>query len=452
MLQMLLATLVTLGVLITFHEFGHFWVARRCGVEVLRFSIGFGKPLFRWTDKHGTEFVVAAIPLGGYVKMLDEREGDIPAEKLDKSFNRKPVLQRIAVVAAGPIANFLLAIVLYAAVFGIGSTTVKPMIGEVVPESIASKAGLTPDQVITEVDGKQVLNWTQVQLALVRRIGESGEIQMVTESSNGWPTNHTLKIDRWQEGVRDPDPFTSLGIKPFQLPIPPVLNEVVKGSAADASGLQTGDTLLAINDTEVADWREVVELVQANPGKTLSLEVLREGQSLNLDLTPGSKSNDSGKQIGYMGASVQTVSWPEEYLIELEYGFFESLQLGVIKTWDMSVLTLESIWKMITGLISVENISGPLTIAKVAGDSVSYGLVPFLSFLAYVSVSLGVLNLLPIPVLDGGHLVYYLIEFARGKPLSQSIQELGLKVGVLMIGTLMIFAVFNDISRWFIGS
>ncbi len=452
MFQMLFATLVTLGLLITFHEFGHFWVARKCGVKVLRFSIGFGKPIFQWKDKQGTEFVVAMIPLGGYVRMLDEREGDVDPKELEQAFNRKPVLQRIAVVAAGPIANFLLAIVLYALVFGLGTTSVKPVIGEITPESIADRAGLQTEQVITHVDGKEVLNWTQVQLALVRRIGESGVIEVTAERGEGWSTEHTLKIDRWQEGVKDPDPFGSLGIHPMRLPVPPVVNEVVADSAASKAGLKQGDEIQSIKGESIQDWRELVSLIQANPAVPLEVVLRRDGQSLRLTLTPGSKTNEDGKVIGFMGVSPKPVSWPEEYLETVDYGVFGSLLKGAEKTWDMSVLTLESIWKMIVGLISVQNISGPITIAKVAGDSVNYGLVPFLSFLAYVSVSLGVLNLLPIPVLDGGHLVYYLIELARGKPLSQNVQELGLRLGVALVGSLMIFAVFNDISRWFIGS
>lgn len=452
MFQMLLATLVTLGLLITFHEFGHFWVARKCGVKVLRFSIGFGKPLIQWKDKQGTEYVIAMIPLGGYVKMLDEREGDVSPEELSQAFNRKPVLQRIAVVAAGPLANFLLAVVLYSLVFGIGSTAVKPVIGEVSSGSIAEEAGLQANQVITQVDGKDVKNWTQVQLSLVRRIGESGEINITTEVGEGWSTEHTLIIDRWQEGVRDPDPFGSLGIHPLRLPIPAVVEQVMDNSAASRAGLLSGDYIREIDGAPIGDWRELVERIQRSPDKELALLIERQGQSLSLMLTPESKENDQGQKIGFMGVTPKPVSWPEEYLVTLEYGFFGSIWKGIEKTWDMSVLTLESIWKMLGGLISVENISGPITIAKVAGDSVSYGLVPFLSFLAYVSVSLGVLNLLPIPVLDGGHLVYYLIELARGKPLSQSVQELGLRLGVALIGSLMIFAVFNDISRWFIGS
>jgi len=452
MLQMLFATLITLGVLITFHEFGHFWVARKCGVKVLKFSIGFGKPLLQWKDKQGTEFAIAAIPLGGYVKMLDEREGGVPAELKDQAFNTKPVLQRIAVVAAGPLANFLLAIVLYSLVFGLGSTSVKPVIGEVTVGSIAEKAGLQPEQVITQVDGKDVQSWTQVQLALVRRIGESGEIRITAEARQNWSTEHSLVIDRWQEGVRDPEPFESLGIHPLRLPIPAQLDQIMADSAASNAGLLSGDLITEIDSQSISDWRDVVDVIQANPNILLTLSIEREGQSLTKQLTPGQKTLEDGRVVGFMGVSPKPVSWPEEYLVDVQYGFFGSLIKGAEKTWDMSVLTLESIWKMIGGLISVENISGPITIAKVAGDSVSYGLVPFLSFLAYVSVSLGVLNLLPIPVLDGGHLVYYLIELARGKPLSQSAQELGLRLGVALIGSLMIFAIFNDISRWFIGS
>ncbi|GLQ31172.1 sigma E protease regulator RseP [Litoribrevibacter albus] len=452
MMQMLFATLVTLGLLITFHEFGHFWVARKCGVKVLRFSIGFGKPLIQWTDKQGTEYAIAMIPLGGYVKMLDERESEVSSSELDQAFNRKPVLQRIAVVAAGPIANFLLAIVLYSLVFGLGSTVVKPVIGEVPVESIAAKAGLKAGQVITRVDGKSVQDWTQVQLALVRRIGESGVLTITATQGEGWTTEHTLTLDRWQEGVKDPDPFGSLGIHPKRLAVPAVIDQVLENSAALKAGLQSGDLIKSIDGSLIGDWRELVEIVKSSPGKALVLDVDRNGQLISITLTPDAKDGDKGKIIGFMGVMPKAVSWPEEYLVEVEYGVFGALLKGMQKTWDMSVLTLESIWKMLGGLISIENISGPITIAKVAGDSVSYGLVPFLSFLAYVSVSLGVLNMLPIPVLDGGHLVYYLIELARGKPLSQSVQELGLRLGVALIGSLMIFAVFNDISRWFIGS
>jgi len=452
MFQMLLATLVTLGLLITFHEFGHFWVARKCGVKVLRFSIGFGKPLFQWTDKYGTEFAIAMIPLGGYVKMLDEREGEVSPDELSQAFNQKSVYQRIAIVAAGPLANFLLAVVLYSLVFGLGSTAVKPVLGNIDVNSIADKAGLKSGQVITQVDGKDVLNWTQVQLALVRRIGESGQINISAESGEGWSTEHELIIHRWQEGVKDPDPFGSLGIQPLRLPIPAIVERVLDNSAASEAGFEHGDEILKIDDQKITDWRELVEYVQQSPGKELLVSVARQGQRIDINLVPDAKENDQGELIGFMGVTPQAVTWPDEYLVTTEYGVFGSVFMGIQKTWDMSVLTLESIWKMIVGLISVENISGPITIAKVAGDSVSYGLVPFLSFLAYVSVSLGVLNLLPIPVLDGGHLVYYLIELARGKPLSQSVQEMGLRLGVALIGSLMIFAVFNDISRWFIGS
>lgn len=401
-LYMIVGTLVALGVLVTFHEFGHFWVARRCGVKVLRFSVGFGMPLLRWHDKKGTEFVVAAIPLGGYVKMLDEREGEVPADQVDQSFNRKTVRQRIAIVAAGPIANFLLALVFFWALAMLGSEQVRPVIGAVEAGSVAARAGLGAGQEIVAIDGEPTSGWAAVNLQLVRRLGESGSLQMmVREEGSTADSPRELVLDNWLKGADEPDPIRSLGIRPWRPALPPVLAELDPKGPAQAAGLKTGDRLLAFDGQSVSDWQQVVDSVRVRPDTKIVLRIERDGAPIDVPVTLAARG-ESKAPTGYLGAGVKAVDWPPEMVREVSFGPLAAIGEGARRTWTMSVLTLDSLKKMLFGELSVKNLSGPITIAKVAGASAQSGVADFLNFLAYLSISLGVLNLLPIPVLDGG--------------------------------------------------
>lgn len=446
-LYMIVGTLVALGVLVTFHEFGHFWVARRCGVKVLRFSVGFGMPLLRWHDKKGTEFVVAAIPLGGYVKMLDEREGEVPADQLDQSFNRKSVRQRIAIVAAGPIANFLLAMIFFWVLAMLGSEQVRPIIGAVESASIAAKAGLSPGQEIVAIDGEPTTGWAAVNLQLVRRLGESGTLQLlVREQGSTADSPRELVLDKWLKGADEPDPIRSLGIRPWRPALPPVLAELDPKGPAQAAGLKTGDRLLALDGKSLDDWQQVVDTVRMHPDTKIMLRVERDAAQIDVPVTLAARG-ESKAPSGYLGAGVKAVDWPPEMIREVSYGPVAAIGEGARRTWTMSILTLDSLKKMLFGELSVKNLSGPITIAKVAGASAQSGVADFLNFLAYLSISLGVLNLLPIPVLDGGHLLFYLIEWTRGRPLSDRVQGWGIQIGISLVVGVMLLALVNDLGR-----
>ena len=446
-LYMIVGTLVALGVLVTFHEFGHFWVARRCGVKVLRFSVGFGTPLLRWHDRKGTEFVIAAIPLGGYVKMLDEREGEVPADQLDQSFNRKTVGQRIAIVAAGPIANFLLAMVFFWVLAMMGSQQVRPVIGAVESASLAAQAGLVAGQEIVAIDGEPTVGWSNVNLQLVRRLGESGSIQIAVRGpGSDVETSHQLILHDWLKSADEPDPIKSLGIRPWRPELPAVLAELDPKGPAQAAGLKIGDKLLAINDQAINDWQQVVDWVRVRPDSRVVLHVERDGVALDVPVTLAARGEGKAA-TGYLGAGAKGVDWPPAMIREVSYGPLAAIGEGAKRTWTMSVLTLDSLKKMLFGELSVKNLSGPITIAKVAGASAQSGVVDFLSFLAYLSISLGVLNLLPIPVLDGGHLLFYLIEWARGRPWSDRVQGWGMQIGISLVVGVMLLALVNDLGR-----
>ncbi|QJQ95037.1 MULTISPECIES: sigma E protease regulator RseP [Halomonadaceae] len=447
-IQNILAVIVVLGLLITFHEYGHFWVARRCGVKVLRFSVGFGKPLWSRVDRHGTEFAVAAIPLGGYVKMLDEREAPVAPDELDQAFNRKSVWQRIAIVAAGPIANFLLAIAAYWLLFVAGITTVAPVVGSVSPDSPAEQGGLRSGHEIVAVQGERVRSWEEINLKLVAAIGHSGEFRIeAREGAQAAAQEYRLPVENWLARQEQPQPLLSLGVTPWRPAFPAVLGQVLEGEAAAEAGLEPGDRVVEVNGQPVEDWMHFVNTVRANPGEPLALLIERAGQQRELALTPGRSELEEGAAIGYIGAGAQPVEWPEEYQREIRYGPLAAIGQSLSRTGEMSLLTVDAIRKMLVGLISPSNLSGPITIAQFAGDSARTGMEAFISFLAYLSISLAVLNLLPIPVLDGGHLMYYAIEAVRGKPVSEQAQAVGLRIGLAMVGSLMLMALYFDIMR-----
>ncbi len=446
-LYMLLGTLVALGVLVTIHEYGHFWVARRCGVRVLRFSVGFGKPLVRWHDRQGTEFVIAALPLGGYVKMLDGREETLTAEDEAQAFNLKPVRQRMAIVAAGPVANFLLAFVFFWALAMLGTQQVRPVIGSVAADSLAEVAGLEAGQEIVAIDGVAVAGWGDVNMRLVGRLGETGILRVETvRDGNSLANSYSIQLDAWEKGVDEINPLLALGIEPWRPAAEAVLTHFDEQGPALAAGLQLQDRVLALDGHAISQWHELVQLVQQRPEQRVELRVLRNGSELLLPVRLGSRTADNTTR-GYLGAGVSGGTWPESMLVQRSFGLFDGAVEGVRHTWRMSTMTLLSIKKMLLGEMSAKNLSGPISIAKVAGASAESGLRSFLNFMAYLSISLGVLNLLPVPVLDGGHLLFYTVEWIRGKPLSERIQALGMQVGIALVLSLMAFAVFNDIAR-----
>lgn len=446
-LYMLFGTLIALGVLVTIHEFGHFWVARRCGVKVLRFSVGFGAPLLRWHDRQGTEFVIAAIPLGGYVKMLDEREGDVPEALLAQAFNRKSVRQRFAIVAAGPLANFLLAIAFFWMLALLGSQQARPVIGAVLPGGLAEQAGLQVGQEIVAVDGEATPGWAGVSLQLIHRLGESGELVLrVREAGGSLESDVSVPLRDWQKGVDEPDPLSALGLKPWRPQVPPVLADLEPQGPAALAGLRAGDRIVAFNDQPVSDWMALVEWVRARPGQTVAVRFQRDGLEQMVSVTLAEQGAGDAR-VGFLGARVQGFEWPAEMLHEVSFGPVDALPEALRRTWSMTSMTLVSIKKMLVGELSVKNLSGPVTIAKVAGASAESGIAEFLNFLALLSISLGVLNLLPIPVLDGGHLMFYLVEWVRGRPLPERVQVWGMQVGISLVVGVMLLALFNDLSR-----
>ena len=446
-LYMIIGTLVALGVLVTFHEFGHFWVARRCGVKVLRFSVGFGRPLLRWHDRQGTEFVLAAIPLGGYVKMLDEREGDVPPALLDQAFNRKTVKQRFAIVSAGPLANFLLALVFFWVLAMLGTEQVRPVVGAVEVGSLADRAGLVAGQEIVEINGKPTAGWADVNLQLIRRLGESGTLEILVRKVDGDQSQRLqLELKDWLKGAEEPDPIGSLGIRPWRPEIAPVVAQLDPEGPAQAAGVQIGDRLVSLDGEALNEWQEVIDRVKPLGGRAVLLKVERDGEQVELPLTLAERG-EGDKRRGYLGAGVAGGEWPPEMLRQVSHGPVESVGEGLRRTWTMSVLTLDSLKKMLFGELSVKNLSGPITIAKVAGASAQSGVGDFLNFLAYLSISLGVLNLLPIPVLDGGHLLFYMVEWVRGRPLSDRVQGWGVQIGISLVVGVMLLALVNDLGR-----
>jgi regulator of sigma E protease len=441
-------TLGTLAILVAIHEFGHFWVARRCGVQVLRFSIGFGTRLFSWSDAKGTEYAISAIPLGGYVKMLDEREGEVPADQLQYAFNRKPVLQRIAVVSAGPLANLLLAVVAYWFLYMAGESGYVPLISDVAPDSVAAVAGLEEGQEIVAVDGGETPTWQALSFQLLDRIGDTGTIKFAVK----YPDSEVIyeseaSIERWLSDQEQPDLFGGLGISLYTPPIPPVVGEVVSDSPAASIGLLPGDKMLRADGIPMDLWMDWVDYVRARPGQPIDLEYQRGDDILQAVLVPERATDEGGETIGRVGVAVAMPEMPAELERKFTRGPLESLGASVVRTWDLSMFTLKSIKKMLMGLISPKNLSGPITIAKVATASAKSGLESYISFLALLSVSLGVLNLLPIPVLDGGHLLFYTIELLAGRPVPEKIQSVGYQLGLFMVLGIMILALYNDFSR-----
>ena len=445
----LLAFLATLAILIVFHEFGHYLVARLAGVKVLRFSVGFGKVIAQRTDRHGTEWALSAMPLGGYVKMLDEREAPVPPELLDRAFNRKPLGARAAIVAAGPLANFLLAILLFWGLFMAGVPILKPVLGEPPAGSSAALAGVRGGETVLSVNGEAVESFQDLHwLTLKHAIGQDS-LKLETLDSGHHLAERTLTVTE-RDAAFEQSPLKALGLVRYLPPLEPVLGELADGVASRA-GLKPGDRVLAVDERPVRQWDDVVSAVRASPGKPLRLRIQRADGTREFTLTP-ERVGGSGQPFGRIGAAPRLD--PDlfaPYHGEARYGPVEALSRAVARTWELSVFSLEMLGRMIVGEVSIKNLSGPITIADYAGQSVQTGWASFVAFLALVSVSLGVLNLLPVPLLDGGHLLYYAAEFFTGRPVSERVQEIGQRIGIGLLSLLMFFALYNDIQRLFLG-
>ncbi|ATX90270.1 MULTISPECIES: sigma E protease regulator RseP [Citrobacter] len=442
----LAAFIIALGVLITVHEFGHFWVARRCGVRVERFSIGFGKALWRRTDKSGTEYVIAMIPLGGYVKMLDERAEPVAPELRHYAFNNKTVGQRAAIIAAGPIANFLFAIFAYWLVFIIGVPGVRPVVGEITPNSIAAQAQIQPGTELKAVDGIETPDWDAVRLQLVSKIGDEHTTLSVAQFGSNQRQDKTLDLRHWAFEPDKEDPVSSLGMRPRGPQIEPVLSEVQVNSAASKAGLQAGDRIVKVNGQSLTQWMTFVTLVRDNPDTPLALDIERQGSSLSLTLTPDSKQVN-GKAEGFAGVVPKVIPLPDEYKTVRQYGPFSAILEASDKTWQLMKLTVSMLGKLITGDVKLNNLSGPISIAQGAGMSAEFGIIYYLMFLALISVNLGIINLFPLPVLDGGHLLFLAIEKLKGGPVSERVQDFSYRIGSILLVLLMGLALFNDFSR-----
>ena len=442
------AFIVAIGTLVTFHEFGHYWVARKLGVKVLRFSVGFGRPL--WKKRAGadeTEYVVAAIPLGGYVKMLDEREGEVDEADVHRAFNRQNVWRRIAIVAAGPLANFLLAIIAYWIMFMAGVNGLKPVIGEIAPDSVAARGGLVAGDEIPAVNGRETPTWQITGITLIGEALEAGRVELKVDGQGGGSRYLTLDLSDTEQLLGEGDLFGKIGITPWRLKLDPVLGKLIAGAPAELAGLQTDDRILTADGVRMESWADWVEYVRGRPEQAIVVEADRNGRTVEVTLTTEAHS-DNGVTVGRIGAYPHVDEAQLSAMrVTVRYGPLTGLSRAVVKTWEISALTVRLLWKLVTGVASVKNISGPITIAQFAGVSAVIGLSAFLGALALFSISIGILNLLPVPVLDGGHLLYYFIELIKGSPVSEATEAIGQRVGLAMLAGLMALAFYNDFAR-----
>lgn len=447
--QTTLAFLAALTILIAIHEYGHYWAAKRLGVKVLRFSLGFGKPIWRHQGtRSGTEFIVSMIPLGGYVRMVDEREGPVSAHDLPHAFNRQPLSSRIAIVAAGPVFNFLLAVLLYWVVFLSGETGLRPVLGDVPANSLAAEAGFRAGDEITAVGDESVPTWSEALGRLMEHVLDSEQIQITVRTSSGEVIQRMLSVP--PELAQNPDKLqVHLGFSPWQPELEPIIERIEPGSAAERSGLKVGDRILNVEGTPVESWQQWVRYVRSHPDVLVHITIRRQGDDMPMEIKPASETTPTGV-IGRIGAAVEIPEQVRQQLtVTYQLGFFPALGSAFGKTYDYSVLTLKMIGRMLTGRAALENLSGPLSIAQYAGVSARMGLSHFLKFLAAISVSLGVLNLLPIPVLDGGHLALYGIEALLGRPLSEKTLMVFQQIGLFILISLMSLAFYLDLDRLF---
>jgi regulator of sigma E protease len=444
--------IVAIGVLVSVHEFGHFWVARRLGFKVLRFSIGFGRPLLRWSGRAPdyTEYWLSAIPLGGYVKMLDEREGPVAAVEQHRAFNQRPIWQRITVLLAGPAFNFLFAIVAYWVMFSMGVPGTKAVIGAVVEDSLAARAGLVANDEIQAVGGKPTATWESATLVIYEELLGKGRIDLTVREPSGETRNVSLDVHGRSRELTEPAAlYSGLGIRPAPT-VPAVVGAVTPGSAADSAGLQPGDRVLQGDGQKIADWEQWVEFIRKRPGQSVKLEIRRGDATLEVPVTIGSV-DENGATVGRIGASRPEIPPGafDSLRAEQRYGVLEALPRGLATTWQMTSLTLRMLGHMVVGQVSLKNMSGPIAIATVAGDAAQAGFRAFFDVLAVLSISLGIINLVPIPVLDGGQVLYQVLEWIKGSPLSERALAVGQQIGVFFLIVLMSFVFYNDLTRIF---
>jgi regulator of sigma E protease len=443
----ILGIIVTILLVIGVHEFGHFIVARLCGIKVLRFSIGFGKPLRRWHDKSGTEYVFAAIPLGGYIKMLDETEENVAPEDLPFSYNRQPLYKRVAVIIAGPVFNIIFAALLYWTLFIVGFTTIKPIIGEIKPQSIAAMAGLKPQEEIIQINNVPTSSWYSVTLKILMYSGDRSSMQVTTQAPQTKKTvDHTLDLTHWHMDELRPDPLDSLGITPYYPEIPTTIGVIQENSPAAQANLKIGDKILAIDNKPIKNWLDLVTLVSAAPNKSIQLKILRGNNTLIVPVTIGIQRSALFHKQGYLGIAPKITLKPELLRIN-KYGPLEAIPRAIEETGLFLKLNFIVFSKMITGKISLRSLGGPITIFESAGTALNQGITPFLGFLAFLSISIGFINILPIPGLDGGHLLFQVIEFIIRRPISVRTQVLFYRIGLILLMLLIVQAVANDIMR-----
>lgn len=446
MLSSVFGLILALGILVTVHEYGHFWVARGFGVKVERFSVGFGKPIWTKTDRYGTEFAVAWIPLGGYVKMLDEREGDVPTELLDQAFTQKTPAQKIAIALAGPMANILFAIFAFMLMYTVGVRDLIPLIDQPIEESLSAEIDFQRGDRITQIDGVAVESFADVSLALAARVGDSGVLRLSLQRGTQ-RLNREVPIENWLGSEQSPNPIASLGLIPMLPEQPAVIGYLEPDGAAQAAGLEPGDIILKAGETSIERWADWVDVIRANPDQAVNLLVDRNGGLQNLTILPVGKELPEGETIGYVGAGTERQPWPENQYVTTRFWPWQALWKGLSDTVEMVQLSYQMLWKMVTGRVSLKQIGGPITMAQMAGMSVTSGFEAFVGYLALISISLAIVNLLPVPVLDGGHVVIHSIEWVMGRPLSEKAQIIGTQIGMFFILTLMIWAFVNDIGR-----
>jgi regulator of sigma E protease len=449
----ILSFLVTVGVLVVVHEYGHYLAARWANVKILRFSVGFGKPLWkRHRGPDATEWVIAAIPLGGYVKMVDEREGPVDALDRERAFNRQGVWTRIGIVVAGPFANFLLAFAVYWALFIAGMPGLKPVVGEPPAGTPAAQAGLANGDIVSAVGDEDVVTWNDVRWLLLKEAVKHGTTDIEVKTASGSTATRRLDMSSITKDDLDKDFLGKLGLRTFRPAAPAVLGNIIAGGAAQRAGLQQGDRILAVGARPVASWYDFTAEISANPGRSLALEVERAGRRMSIRATPEPVA-DGDRRIGRLKVEIPA-DLKREYErmgTTVRYNPVAAIPKAAHKVWDLSVFSIKMLGRMVVGDISWKNLSGPITIADYAGQSAQAGWITWLGFLALVSVSLGVLNLLPVPLLDGGHLVYYFAEIVKGSAVSDRTMEIGQRLGLALLLALTFFAFYNDINRLFTG-